>query len=425
MPDSDRDAHDAAARAGLEASGDSNEPTERQDEGRAEPSQNPEPSEPPIDAVEGPPSRPPAGKSPGNEGGPPDHNRRIADWTQRLALVTAALVFVGFCQIGAALLQWDAMNGQLKEMRGSAATADALDNATNSLADAAANEAQADNSLAVSTSDEVGALSNSVKAAQQLANAAVVQAGAASSSAQTAHDALTTVQRAFIVVNEMKQTASEKGNFFVAPVIENGGNTPAFITEYIALSPKSVILGKDGGQDRKTVDWAVAAPSDPADYLGLALDRILIAGRGKNITLGPKASLVPAEGEGSGDITGQDAMSQAGQTGRFFYGAIRYTDVFRASHITKYCFRIDRARVVGGSSELLDPSRCNHWNCTDKQCDEDKKDYAVHFATATAAWREFQAEVQAMRTRGPPQTAEEIRKFMDLNHRLHTQGSPW
>jgi hypothetical protein len=45
------------------------------------------------------------------------HEAPLVGVNRRLVIWTAALVFVGLCSLGASLLQWDAMRGQLKELR--------------------------------------------------------------------------------------------------------------------------------------------------------------------------------------------------------------------------------------------------------------------------------------------------------------------
>lgn len=64
------------------------------------------------------------------------------------------------------------------------------------------------------------------------------------------------------------------------------------------------------------------------------------------------------------------------RNGMPFYltAAIRYDDIFRKHHVTKYCY------VIGLSSEpdgVLKPTSglCEHWNCADDECLGDRSDY--------------------------------------------------
>jgi len=220
------------------------------------------------------------------------------------------------------------------------------------------------------------------------AKAASAQEGLTRESNRISSDALTSVQRAFIVVNEMSQTPSPSDptgdSFLVGPIIENGGNTPAFIKAYAAASPGAE-ASRDWGGNGRHREWQIGAPSDPADLLSMERTEIGI-GIERNITLGPKARIIPPQMGGSESISGNQAFNGAstGANGRFFYGAVIYSDAFGGSHITKYCFRIDRAVVSAAHSRLLDTARCSHWNCTDEQCSADKRSYLTDLAKVQA-----------------------------------------
>ena len=77
-----------------------------------------------------------------------DHNKRTADWTRRLTFITSALVFTGVCQVAAAFLQWNAMQGQLSSMNNSGADTHNLAVATQNLATAGTAQATAANGQA-------------------------------------------------------------------------------------------------------------------------------------------------------------------------------------------------------------------------------------------------------------------------------------
>jgi hypothetical protein len=61
-----------------------------------------------------------------------------------------------------------------------------------------------------------------------------------------------------------------------------------------------------------------------------------------NFTIGPQGGVTPSQL--SEELTIQDVQNSFNpnsKTGRFFYGSIHYSDVFRTAHTSKYCFRID------------------------------------------------------------------------------------
>jgi hypothetical protein len=184
------------------------------------------------------------------------------------------------------------------------------------------------------------------------------------------------VQRAFVVVSGMKQEVNHDPNgkpisYSFAPVIRNSGNTPTKDLEFIAISPLDEITGRG-------YDANAPLPPDPAEQFD---NSVFHHDKGKYV-LGPQDALppliepFPIDSSTFADIIG-------GRMGRFFYGAIRYRDIFEHSppHITKYCFTINNFKTGPGgflmsTREITAPSVTpiyamrNNWNCADTECDE-------------------------------------------------------
>jgi hypothetical protein len=64
----------------------------------------------------------------------------------------------------------------------------------------------------------------------------------------------------------------------------------------------------------------------------------------------------------------------------FVYGLVTYDDIFprTAHHMTKYCFTIYGIPAVGEQRPVA--GQCSHWNCTDDECEGDKKAYDAKVA---------------------------------------------
>jgi hypothetical protein len=60
----------------------------------------------------------------------------------------------------------------------------------------------------------------------------------------------------------------------------------------------------------------------------------------------------------------------------FIEGLITYNDVFPSTglHTLKFCYRL--AANISEDNKII-PSYffCDHWNCADAECDEDRKNY--------------------------------------------------
>jgi hypothetical protein len=153
------------------------------------------------------------------------------------------------------------------------------------------------------------------------------------------------VQRAFVVVNELRQDPirDQSANIVAlrfTPVIKNSGITPARTMSFIALNPHndSIFLKPSPGKARNLA-FLLNAPSDPDEIL---FDRPRNAENyiTSNVVLGPQSIISPPI-SGNESMTVEDLLhTQIGspQLSRFFYGSIRYFDIFNNQHISKYCF---------------------------------------------------------------------------------------
>jgi hypothetical protein len=184
-------------------------------------------------------------------------------------------------------------------------------------------------------------------------------------------------QRAFINVSELRQDpiAGRPHTYRFTPVITNSGNTPAVNVSLTAVSPRNESDGVTWGMSKHEYDFIASktgAPADPDDFTASHPDEFLLA----RFTLGPKGTLTASRI--SENISGEDSVRAAGNDlGRFFFGTVRYEDVFKHSHVSKYCFRINGFDLDPNGGGSVEPRQdlCDHWNCTDQYCDADKIAY--------------------------------------------------
>ena len=175
-------------------------------------------------------------------------------------MVTTALVFIGLCQLGAALLQWNAMNGQLAEMQSGS-----LD--TTKIANATADFAKAMKDEAANTGNLVGATRKSADAAVQSAQASSEQL-------------IPTVYPSAIDVRNV--SAGEKPNIKIR--LQNSGTTTAHnyaawtvtaLCEYPLTSPITYSRGPTGFPSElpsaqfRDINTTFALPFDQLDIDGL------------------------------------------------------------------------------------------------------------------------------------------------------------
>jgi hypothetical protein len=206
-------------------------------------------------------------------------------------------------------------------------------------------------------------------------------------------ESFTAVQRAFIVVSGMKTETKRDvegkttSGFTFAPIIRNSGNTPTKDMEFVFIDPigeMMMIMRRNQPIPHES------NPADPETFLGYKGEEISVG----HYLLGPHDDLPPLVRDVTIDSkTFDDIIS--GRVGRFFYGAVRYYDVFEHTpqHITKYCFTINNFKIGPGGFEMATRSItapgvtpyyaiCGHWNCSDDECDGDKRRYESEMTNA-------------------------------------------
>jgi len=213
--------------------------------------------------------------------------------------------------------------------------------------------------------------------------------------ADTAKSTLVDVQRAFVIVDKLKSmptTDTQKNEtvWYYAPVMKNGGNTPALNLKYIVLDPHSdamlrpLALSRQAGDSQYyEISARIGAPQDPDDVLAAAeassTPYIIKSGAVGSKNEVPISNAFSDIHTASNETTNPDAMID--RIGRFIFGSIRYEDVFGGQHLTKFCFEVGGTNPNDGAPML--PHRCRHWNCSDQEeCDKDKIEYSTEFEEA-------------------------------------------
>lgn len=170
MPDSDRRARNATSGTGVErrhkaqaAEGTGG----ADDESTASASPPPPPVAPEDGAPHGP--RPPDPPHGGRGNGEHNFDADLVRWTRVVAILTGGLILAGLLQFGAAIFQWSAMNGQLKEMRASSGD-------TQRLARAGEHQAIATGNLLGASQDQARAARSEATAMDKLRQAGEAQA---------------------------------------------------------------------------------------------------------------------------------------------------------------------------------------------------------------------------------------------------------
>jgi hypothetical protein len=188
------------------------------------------------------------------------------------------------------------------------------------------------------------------------------------------------IQRAFIVVDELRQepVTDREGKMITwrfTPVIQNSGSTPAKSVTFVTLTPKNDWEFIETDLEYRMSSWRLGAPSDLDENLASApagTDLLYII---TNTVLGPHGTILPLFGAEEISVQDADQMQYNRHgLGRFFYGNIRYIDMFDVPHITKYCFTTDGWAAIRGEAKPI-PRLCRHWNCVDEECKKDKEKY--------------------------------------------------
>lgn len=206
----------------------------------------------------------------------------------------------------------------------------------------------------------------------------LISAGILWETDDTQRESFTAVQRPFIIPLELKITPTTDirkkiVQWFFQPSIKNSGNTPTkdlMFYSTFAEAPRTPVA--NAGEAFQGVQMPDVPWTDPDN----AIDR----GFGRRSFLGPQVT-APIGGIGI-PISHIQEMASGALRG-YVSGSIRYKDRFRKTepHVTKFCFQIGVSRNDKG---LLIPSYglCQHWNCVDEECEDDKKRYREELTEA-------------------------------------------
>ncbi|MGF6440112.1 hypothetical protein [Paraburkholderia youngii] len=225
-----------------------------------------------------------------------------------------------------------------------------------------------------------------LKTAQGTAHDALAKATEAN---KIAEEALKSVQRAFINVDEVQVAQRIDGPPLFSPIILNNGATPALIKSIVAIDPNGFCtFNTTFGSKAADVEAAfiIGAPSDPDLVASIpAVGPLAVDPTLRNVVLGPHGTIKPALGRGSGSVAAKDFLRPYvnARILKFLYGVILYNDTFGHPHKTKYCYRVLPAQQIHEPNPALVVNRCTHWNCADELCEADKKAYDDQLA----AWR--------------------------------------
>lgn len=128
------------------------------------------------------------------------------------------------------------------------------------------------------------------------------------------------------------------------------------------------------------LSWKIGAPRDPDELIDQSSGFIEPL---RHLTIGPQGGITASNL--SFDFSVNDvAAASSDRIGRFFYGSIRYTDIFERPHTTKFCFRVDGLQQLGTAAPQIIQGVCQHWNCTDDACKADKAAYQAELSKAVA-----------------------------------------
>jgi hypothetical protein len=199
--------------------------------------------------------------------------------------------------------------------------------------------------------------------------------------ANAAEQSVVAVQRAFIVVSGLKEEIVREKDKVVGvnftPIIRNSGNTPAKQIRWVTLDPFNVT---QTSQIREF--FRDPNPTDPDDFIQRPDNPPAVSiSRG---ILGPHDDLLMGPALPLNERTFQYVLTN--RIGRFYFGAIRYFDLFsNKERVTKYCYAVN-SFVSGQDGFDLNgpvtvpnvrpfPTLCAHWNCADEDCEADKQRY--------------------------------------------------
>jgi hypothetical protein len=237
--------------------------------------------------------------------------------------LTGAIAFFGLCTVVVGALQWNAMKGQLREMKSGGVD-------THALAETASDQADAAQQFSDTAEDINQRMSDAV---DQLSAAAAH----AKSSIQATQDAMRLDQRAWVTVEGFKPTTFGTGQRFLATrVFKNTGRTPA-----IHVHARAVL---NPSKPKEPVDWTIAYKAQPKTTEVVGPQEEL-----NSLLDGTKGFPKGLSDAGFEDI-------KAGRTIVYDYGIVSYCDVFGREHWTKFC---NRFLPDSGEWELCDEVASN------------------------------------------------------------------
>ena len=169
--------------------------------------------------------------------------------------------------------------------------------------------------------------------------------------AKTNHDALTTVQRAFVFPIHFDTSVTLEGTNMLrghnTPVWENSGNTPT----------KKLLVKGFCLETKEGVETPFGHPDSTA-----------AAGGDRKLMIGPKGTI-------NGPDCGlrSDLIDDIVAGGHHFYqwGYVTYDDVFYSSHRTEFCLEIVNPRLARIDNKVIferDMVPCKKDNCADDDC---------------------------------------------------------
>ncbi len=173
------------------------------------------------------------------------------------------------------------------------------------------------------------------------------------------------------------------------PIIINSGSTPTHDMEFVLIDPLVETLLRNGHPQAEINN----SPNDPESFFAIADARPQTYALGPHVELPRTSPPITINGQLFQDIVGA-------RVGKFYYGAIRYHDMFDPSieHITKYCFAVNNFVASTNGIAPQGPAIkatampfytiCPHWNCADDECEQDR--------------RRYDEEMAASKLRGPP-----------------------
>lgn len=149
-------------------------------------------------------------------------------------------------------------------------------------------------------------------------------------------------------------------------ILENSGNTPTRNLEvFVGFQFDINERNSPPGEDRLKPAFA---PSDPAEYFEARRNEW----PPQPIVIGPKGlAQINIGGPPKSYLEKMAAVRADG----YVFGVASYDDVFKGSkhHIFKFCFVIQPVKEADATK--VGYGLCQHWNCSDEECETDKRRY--------------------------------------------------